>query len=169
MQTVLRIPRSQLCLSHTQIPIFGDCDRHKIHHGAHRRGPAQVSVNQQPDVARERQNVFSDPDEIAILVPDEAGQAGYTYARPHGDQVLADVVQFAGHRAVAGNAEQPSLLRHVGEVLIEGDELPPFRRSQMGIGSVRIETEGHCSDLPRHTPRFLWADEPHGNIGFASA
>jgi hypothetical protein len=143
-------------------------DRHKIHHRAHRRGSAQVAVNQKPDIARERRNVLTDPDEIAVSVADKAGQAGHTHTGPYGDQVFTNVVQFTSHRAIAGKAEQPPLLRHVGEVVIEGDELPPFRRGQMSIGSVRIETESHRSDLPRHAARFIRPHEPHGNIGFAT-
>jgi hypothetical protein len=125
-------------------------------------------VNHEPDVARERRNVLTDPDEIVVSVPDEAGQTGHTHPGSRGDQVLADVVQFASHRPIAGNTEQPPLLRHVGEVLIEGDELPPFRRGQMGIGSVRIETEGHRPDLPRHAASFIRPHKPHGNISFAT-
>jgi len=56
-------------------------------------------------------------------------------------------------------------LRHIGEVLIEGDELPPFRRGQMRIGSVR---EGHRSDLPPHAGCFIRPHEPHGNISFTT-
>jgi hypothetical protein len=148
--------------------MLSNYDCHKIHHCAHRRSSAQVSVNQKPDIARERRNVLINPDEIVVSVPDKAGQAGYTHAGPYGDQVLTDVVQFASHRTIAGNAEQPPLLRHVGEVLIEGDELPPFQRGQMSIGSVRIKTEGHRSDLPRHGARFTRPHEPHGNISFAT-
>lgn len=101
------IASRDLSLSDRQISILGNYDRHKIHHRTHRRSSAQVSVNQKPDIARERGNVLADPDEIVVSVPDKAGQAGHTHAGPHGDQVLADVVQFAGHRTVAGNAEQP--------------------------------------------------------------
>jgi hypothetical protein len=125
-------------------------------------------VNQKPDIARERRNVLTDPDEIVVSVPDKAGQAGHTHPGSRGHQVLTDVVQFAGDRAIASNAEQPSLLRHVGEVLIEGDELPPFGRGQMSIGSVRIEIEGHRSDLPRHAARFIRPHEPHGKVSFAT-
>jgi len=125
-------------------------------------------VNQKPDVARERRTALTDPNEIVVPASDKAGQAGHTHTGLHGDQVLADVVQFASHRAIAGNAQQPPLLRHVGELLIEGDELPPFRRGQMSIGSVRVETEGHRPHLPCHASRFLRADKPHGNIGFAT-
>jgi hypothetical protein len=125
-------------------------------------------VNQKPDIARERRNVLIDPDEIVVSVPDKAGQTGHTHPGPHGDQVLADVVQFASHRSTAGNAEQPPLLRHLGEFLIEGDELPPFRRGQVSIGSVRIEAEGHRPDLPRHAARFIRPHESHGNISFTT-
>lgn len=61
------------------------------------------------------------------------------------------------------------MLRHVGEFLIEGDELPPFRRGQVSIGSVRIEAEGHHPGLPRHAARFIRPHEPYGNVGFATA
>ncbi|HTU56270.1 MAG TPA: hypothetical protein VMF62_20065, partial [Acetobacteraceae bacterium] len=67
-----------------------------------------------------------DPNEIAVSLAEKAGQAGHAHPGPHRDQVFADVVQFAGDRAVAGNAEQPALLRHVGVAVIEGDELPPL-------------------------------------------
>lgn len=122
-------------------------------------------MNQKPDIARERRHVLGDPDEIAVSIPNKTGQASHTHAGPYSDQVLTDVVKFASHRTNAGDAEQPPLLRHFCEVLIEGDELPPFRRGQMSIGSVRIETEGHRSDLPRHGARFIRPHEPHGNIG----
>jgi hypothetical protein len=78
------------------------------------------------------------------------------------------VVQFTDHRAVSGNAEQPRLLRHVGEALFEGNELPSFRRSQMRIGPVRIEAEGHCPDLSGHTASFIRPHKPHGNVGFTT-
>jgi len=125
-------------------------------------------MNQKPDIARERRHILGDPDEIAVSVPDKAGQASHTHTGPYGDQVLTDVVQFASHRTTAGNAEQPPLLRYFGEVLIEGDELPPFWRGQMSIGSVRIETEGHRSDLPRYGARFIRLYESHGNISFTT-
>jgi len=80
--------------------MLGNYDRNKIHHCAHGRSSAQVSVNQKPDIARERRNVLTDPDQIAVSVPDKAGQAGHTHAGPYGDQVFADMVQFAGHRAM---------------------------------------------------------------------
>lgn len=125
-------------------------------------------MNHDPDITREGWNVLMDSDEIVVSVPEEAGQAGHTHGGPHRAQVLADVVQFASHRAIAGDAEQPPLLRHVGKGLIEGDELPPFRRDQISIRSVGIETEGHRSDLPRHAARFGRPHEPHGDIGFAT-
>jgi hypothetical protein len=126
-------------------------------------------VNHEPDVAREWWDLLIDPDEIAVSVPKKARQAGHTDAGPHRDQVFADVVQFAGYGAISGNAEQPPLLRHVGKALIEGNELPPFRRGQMGIGPVRIEAEGHCADLARHAARFIRPRKPHRNVGFAAA
>jgi hypothetical protein len=86
-------------LSDTQISILRNCDRHKIHHGAHRRSSAQVSVNQKPDIARERRNVLTDPDEIVVSVPDKAGQAGHTHAGPHGDQVLAESARIGSARS----------------------------------------------------------------------
>ncbi len=126
-------------------------------------------MNHEPDVAREGRNVLMDSDEVAVPIPEKAGQAGYTCPGPHGDQVLAYVVQFAGYGAVAGDAEQPQLLRHIGEALIEGNELPPFRRGQMGIGPMRIEAEVHLPDLPRYDARFIRPHESDGNVGFATA
>ena len=62
-------------------------------------------MNREPNVAREGWNILVDPDEIAVSLPDEAGQASHTHSGPRRDQVLADVVQFAGHRAAVGNTE----------------------------------------------------------------
>ena len=118
--------------------ILRDSDCHKVHHGAHRGSFAQVSVNYEPDIARERRRVFTDADEIVVSIADEAGQARHTDPGPHGDQVFVDVVEFTSHRAIAGNPEQPPLLRHVGKVLIEGDELPPVRRAQMSKGPAKF-------------------------------
>jgi hypothetical protein len=109
-----------------------------------------------------------DPDEIVVFVAKKARQAGHTNAGPHRDQVFADVVQFAGYWTIAGDAEEPPLLRHVSKALIEGDELPPFGVGQMSIGPMRIEAENHFADLPRHATRFIRPHEPHGNVGFAA-
>jgi hypothetical protein len=68
-------------------------------------------MNQKPDIARERRQVLGDPDEIVVFIPDKTGQASHTHTGPHGDQVLTDVVQFAGHRTITGDTEQPLLLR----------------------------------------------------------
>ena len=143
------------------------CD--EIDHRAYCRGLAKVAVNHDPDVAREGRDVLLDSDEIALSVPEKARQASHAYSGPHGHQVLADVVQFASHGTIAGDAEEPALLRHFGIGLIEGDELPPLRRGQMRIGPVRIEAEGHFPDLPRHAARFTRPHEPHGDIGFTTA
>lgn len=151
-----------------QIAILGNCGCREVHHCAYCRGFAQIAVNYEPDVAREGWNVLMDSDEVTVSFPNKAGQAGHAHGGPHGDQVLADVVQFACYGAVAGNAKQPPLLRHICEALIEGDKLPPFRRGQMGVGAVRVEAEGHCPDLPRHGSRFIRLHEPHGNVGFAA-
>src|SRR5690349_7620402 len=39
----------------------------------------------------------------------------------------------------------------------------------MCIGSVRIEAEGHCADLPRDATGFNRPDEPHCDIGLPPA
>lgn len=142
---------------------------HKIHHCADRRVFTQVAVNHEPDVAREGRNVLIDPDEIGVSLREKAGQAGHTHPGPRRDQVFADVVQFARHRPIAGNTEQPPLLRHVGVALIEGNKLPSFGRGQMRVGPMCIETEGHCPDLARYAARFIRPHEPHGDVGFAPA
>jgi hypothetical protein len=66
------------------------CD--EIHHRAYRWGFAQVAVNREPNIAREGWNGRIDADEIAVAVPEKAGQAGYTRSGPHGNQVFTDVI-----------------------------------------------------------------------------
>ena len=117
-----------MLLPDTQISILGNDGCGEIHHRAYRGGFAQIAVNHEPDVARKARNALVDADEVAVSLPEKARQAGHAHAGPHGDQVLADMVQFAGHRTAAGNAEQPYLLRHVGEARIERDELKSFGR-----------------------------------------
>jgi hypothetical protein len=90
----------------TQISCLRNYDCREIQYCADRRVFAQVAVNHEPDVAREIWNVLIDPDNIVVSFSQKAGQAGHTHPGPHSDQVLADVVQFAGHRAVASNAER---------------------------------------------------------------
>src|SRR5262245_28993150 len=111
-----------------QVAMLGDNGYYESHHCAYRRGLPQVAVNHEPDVARKGWHVLMDADEIVVFVSEEAGQAGYTYPSPYGNQMFADVVQFAGHWPLSGNAEQPPLLRHVGEALIEGNKLPALGR-----------------------------------------
>src|SRR5262249_20790200 len=137
-----------------QISVLGYCGRDEIHHCAHRRGAAQIAVNDKPNVAHEGWYLVAESDKVAVALAEKAGQAAYSDPGVDSDQVFADVIQFADHRAVAGNSEQPSLLRQVGVALIKGDKLPPFRRGQMGIGPVGIEAEGHRPDLPRHAASF---------------
>ena len=160
--------RASGCLSDRQIPMLGNHGCDEIHHGAYCWRFAQVAVNHEPDVTREGRDVLVNPDKISLSIGKKARQAGHTHPGPHGDQMLADVVQFASHRTIAGDAEEPALLRHLGVVLIEGDELPPFGLRQVSIGSMRIETESHCSDFASHAGRFIRPHEPHGNIGFTT-
>lgn len=114
----------------------GGCD--EIHYCAYCRGVSQIAVNHEPDVARERGNIRIDPDEIVVSLAQKAGQASHTHPSPRRNQMFADVVQFAGHRAVAGNTEQPPLLWHFGEAVIKGNKLPPLGHRQVSVGSVPI-------------------------------
>lgn len=116
---------------------------------------ARIAVNHNPDVARKIWNCLINPDQILVSISDKAGQASDTDPGPRRNQMFTDIVQFAGHGAVARNAQQPSLLRHVGVVLIDGDELPPFGRRQMSIIRTDVEAEGHRPNLPRHAARLL--------------
>ena len=125
-------------------------------------------MNHEPDVTREGRDVLINPDKVPLSIRKKARQASHTYPGPRGDQMLADVVQFASHRTIASDAEEPALLRHLAIVLIEGDELPPFRRRQVSIGPMRVETEGHCSDFAPHAGRFIRPHQPHGNISFTT-
>jgi hypothetical protein len=104
-------------------------------------------MNQKPDIAHKWWNVLSDPDEIAVSVPDKTGQPGHARSGPRGDHMLADAIQSATHRAFAGNAEQPPLLWHVREALIKSSELTLFRRTQMGLRPVRVRAKGRCPNL----------------------
>jgi hypothetical protein len=157
------------CLSNRQSWVLGNDGRDEIHHGAYCRGFTQVAVDHNPDVSRKGRDVLVDPDKIALSIAEKARQAGHTYPGPHGDEVLADVVQFASDGTIIGDAEQPALLWHVRVVLIKGDELPAFRRGQMRIASVRIKAERHLPYLPRHAASFFRPHEPHGNVGLATA
>src|SRR5690349_1133419 len=123
------------------------CD--EIHHRAHRRSLPQVAVNHEPDIARKGRDTLADADEIARAVAKEARQPGHADAGLRSNQMFADMVELAGHRPFAGNAEQPSLLRHLCKGLIEGNELPSLGRPKVSVGPMRIEAEGHGPELSR--------------------
>jgi hypothetical protein len=126
-------------------------------------------MDHEPNIAREGRRVPIDPDEIGIRLAEEARQTGDADPGPRPDQMLGDIVQFAHNWSVARNAEQPLLLRHIGEGPVEGDELPTLGRSKMAVRAMGIEAERHRADLPRDTASLVGAHQPNGDIRLSTA
>ena len=121
-------------------------------------------MDDKPDIPRKRRHIRLDPCEIGIYLSEEERQARDANSSACRDQMLADVIQFTDHRTVAGDTEQPLLLRNLGVALVEGDELPSLRCGQPGIGAVGIKTETHGPNFSSHATRFLGAYQADGNV-----
>ncbi len=145
-----------------------ECDE-KIHHGTDGRRLAQIAVDEEPDIPGEGRNVLADSHQIRVGVAQKAGQPGDTCSRPRRNEMPADVVQLAGDRPSASNAEQPFLLGHVGKALVVSDELPSIRRFSMRIVPARVETECHRPEFSRETAGLLGPHQPYRHIRFPAA
>ena len=100
------------------------------------------------DVARERGPAVFQPQQLGAVIAKKAGQAGHAGSGAHAAaRWLLISLNSAADGPLAGDVQQPALLRHVGKLSVVCDEGPVVGLPQDSGSRAGIERERHLAKL----------------------